>query len=55
MSTLTTAGGPAIPSMNGTRRHRVIESPLGELTVVAEADTLASRSRSAYGLARVTR
>jgi methylated-DNA-[protein]-cysteine S-methyltransferase len=40
MSTLTTAG-PAIPSMNGTRLHRVIESPLGELTLVAEADALA--------------
>src|SRR5947209_2452555 len=40
MSTLTTAG-PAIPSMNGTRRHRVIDSPLGELTLVAEAGALA--------------
>jgi methylated-DNA-[protein]-cysteine S-methyltransferase len=40
MSTLTTAG-PAIPSMNGARLHRVIGSPLGELTLVAEADALA--------------
>jgi methylated-DNA-[protein]-cysteine S-methyltransferase len=40
MDTLTTAG-PTLPSMNGTRRHRVIESPLGKLTVVAEADALA--------------
>jgi methylated-DNA-[protein]-cysteine S-methyltransferase len=40
MSTLTTAD-PAIPAINGARRHRVIESPLGELTLVAEADALA--------------
>jgi methylated-DNA-[protein]-cysteine S-methyltransferase len=39
MSTRTTVG-PAIPSTSGTRRHRVIESPLGELTLVAEADAL---------------
>jgi methylated-DNA-[protein]-cysteine S-methyltransferase len=39
MSTLTTTG-PAIPSVSGARRHRMIESPLGELTLVAEADAL---------------
>ncbi|MCW2675714.1 MAG: cysteine methyltransferase, partial [Modestobacter sp.] len=39
MSTLTTVG-PAIPSMNVTRLHRVIESPLGELTLVTEAEAL---------------
>jgi methylated-DNA-[protein]-cysteine S-methyltransferase len=39
MSTLTTAGS-AIPSVTGTRGHRVIASPLGELTLVAEAGAL---------------
>jgi methylated-DNA-[protein]-cysteine S-methyltransferase len=39
MSTQTTAG-PARSALDITRRHRVIASPLGELTLVADGDTL---------------
>jgi methylated-DNA-[protein]-cysteine S-methyltransferase len=39
MSTLTT-GRPATLPFSGTRRHRVIASPLGELTLVAEREAL---------------
>jgi methylated-DNA-[protein]-cysteine S-methyltransferase len=40
MNTLTT-GRPAPLPLSGTRRHRVIASPLGELTLVAEREVLA--------------
>jgi methylated-DNA-[protein]-cysteine S-methyltransferase len=40
MSTQTTAG-PALSAVAAPRGHRVITSPLGELTLVGEADALA--------------